>query len=162
MTGLDDVEGPISLGVSGPIFLESVIDPILSTNRFRLPFHLCDTVAKTSRRELGFEPLSLRRYCPDQVQRVDGSRKPSSQPGPIPAPLSNLQRLPTIFNVCPLDSRQAVSLKKYLGHCGQLGSCGLGLKSNSSSIPILRDSSLDVRIMLGNLTSSGISTIPTA
>src|SRR3989442_4406680 len=92
-------------------------------------------------------------------------RKPSSQPGPFPAPLSKILNDSGRYLRCAasnLNCCHAVSLKKYLGHCGQLGSCGLGLKSNSSSIPILRDSSRDVRMMLGNLTSSGISTIPTA
>src|SRR6266699_511141 len=56
----------------------------------------------------------------------------------------------------------SVSLKKYRGQLGHPPSCGLGLKSASSCIPIFRSSGLDVLIMLGILTPSGISTIPTA
>src|SRR5216117_734912 len=90
--------------------------------------------------------------------------KPSSQPGLIPAPRRENACELGYLSAGPKDSvvDHSVSLKKYRGHCGQPDSWGLGLKSTSSSIPIFRDSSLDVRMILGTLTPSGISTIPTA
>jgi len=42
-------------------------------------------VAKLARRELGFDPLSLRRYYPDQVQRVDGGSKAILSAGSFPS-----------------------------------------------------------------------------
>jgi len=83
-TGLGDGEVLTAL-VSGPVLSIWAVDPILSANGFRFPFVLCNMVAKLARRELGFDPLSLRRYYPDQVQRVDGGSKAILSAGSFPS-----------------------------------------------------------------------------
>ena len=107
---------------------------------------------------------SLRRHYPDQVQRVDGDEAILSA-GSYPSSPSKNAILNRLFKNWPIMRKlhsHSVSLKKYRGQLGHPPSCGLGLKSASSCIPIFRSSSLAVRMMLGILTPSGISTIPTA
>src|SRR2546425_12955924 len=105
---------------------------------------------------------SLRRHYPDQVQRVDGDEAILSA-GSYPSSPSKNAILNRLFKNWPIMRKlpHSVSLKKYRGQFGHPPSCGLGLKSASSCIPIFRSSSL-ARMMLGILTPSGISTIPTA
>ena len=61
--------------------------------------------ARTAR-ELDFDPLSLRRYYPDQVQRVDGGSKAILSAGSFPSsPVQDTERFWTLFKMCRIESQ---------------------------------------------------------